>query len=71
VPSFDLKLVTGVATYGLELFRLAVRWRHLCAIGMGSGVCGTIAARNALGLATPSGGVCRAMRRRMRCRCCR
>src|SRR3984885_13050533 len=58
VPSFDLRLVTGVATYALELF-LACRALETVyvPIGMGSGVCGTIAARNALGLRTKGGGV--------------
>lgn len=50
VPSFDWKLVLGVATYGYELF---IEHSEVDAvyvsIGLGSGICGTIAARNALG----------------------
>ena len=58
VPSFDLKLVTGVATYALELFSACRALETIYVpIGMGSGVCGTIAARNALGLATKVVGV--------------
>src|SRR5258708_39347893 len=53
VPSFDLKLVTGVATYGLELFSACRALDTIYVpIGMGSGGVGTIAVRNALGLAT-------------------
>ena len=50
VPSFDWKLVLGVATYGFELFseRSDVDAVYV-PIGLGSGVCGTIAARNAIG----------------------
>jgi len=52
-PSFHPLLVRGVATYGLELFRAV---KDLDAVyvpvGMGSGVCGLIAARDALGLST-------------------
>jgi len=50
IQSFDWKLVLGVSTYGYELFS-----EHsdidvvYVPIGLGSGVCGTIAARNALG----------------------
>ena len=49
VPSFDPRLVLGVATYGLELFT-AVEGLDVVyvPIGMGSGICGTIAARDAL-----------------------
>jgi len=58
VPSFDLRLVTGVATYALELFTACRALETIYVpIGMGSGVCGTIAARNALGLATKVVGV--------------
>src|SRR5271156_123793 len=58
VPSFDLKLVTGVATYAMELFAACRALETIYVpIGMGSGVCGTIAARNALGLATKVVGV--------------
>jgi threonine dehydratase len=58
VPSFDLKLVTGVATYALELFTACSGLDTIYVpIGMGSGVCGMIAVRNALGLATKVVGV--------------
>src|SRR5580704_8040024 len=58
VPSFDLKLVTGVATYALELFTACSGLDTIYVpIGMGSGACGTIAARNALGLAAKVVGV--------------
>ena len=58
VPSFDLRLVTGVATYALELFSVCPSLETIYVpIGMGSGVCGTIASRNALGLATKVVGV--------------
>jgi threonine dehydratase len=51
VPSFDRELVRGVATYGLELFRAVADLHTVYApIGMGSGICGLIAARDALGL---------------------
>src|SRR5580693_8446106 len=53
VSSFDLRLVTGVATYALELFSACRTLDTIYVpIGMGSGACGTIAARNALGVAT-------------------
>lgn len=53
VPSFDRRLVQGVASYALELFR-AVPDLDTCyvPIGLGSGICGAIAARDALGLTT-------------------
>lgn len=58
VRSFDGELLCGVASYALELFRAV---RDLDAvyvpIGMGSGICGTIAARDALGLRTEVIGV--------------
>lgn len=58
VPSFDMRLVTGVSTYALELFTACPTIDTIYVpIGMGSGVCGTIAARNALGLATKVVGV--------------
>jgi threonine dehydratase len=58
VSSFDMRLVTGVSTYALELFRACPALETVYVpIGMGSGVCGTIAARNALGLATKVVGV--------------
>lgn len=58
VPNFDLRLVTGVATYALELLTACPALETIYVpIGMGSGVCGLIAARNALGLATKVVGV--------------
>jgi threonine dehydratase len=58
VPSFHPWLVRGVATYALELFG---KIRDLdvvyVPIGMGSGLCGTIAARDALRLTTQIVGV--------------
>src|SRR5271156_862122 len=41
VPSFDLRLVTGVATYALELFSACPSLETIYVpIGMGSGACG-------------------------------
>ncbi|WP_068301436.1 threonine dehydratase [Pararhodobacter sp. CCB-MM2] len=51
VPPFHRELVRGVATYGLELFRAHPDLERVYVpIGCGSGICGTIAARDALGL---------------------
>jgi threonine dehydratase len=53
VPSFAPELVAGVATYSLELLRAVPDLETLYVpIGLGSGICGAIAARNALGLTT-------------------
>ena len=53
VPSFDARLVQGVASYALELFRAVPDLDTLYVpIGLGSGICGAIAARNALGRRT-------------------
>jgi threonine dehydratase len=51
VPSFDPLLVTGVATYSLELLS-AVKDLDVAyvPIGLGSGICGMFAARDALNL---------------------
>src|ERR1700687_66102 len=58
VPSFHPDLVTGVATYALELFRNAGDLDVLYVpIGQGSGICGCILARDLLGLGTESAGV--------------
>lgn len=58
VPSFHPLLVQGVATYALELLRaLAALDVVYVPIGMGSGICGLIAAREALGLRTQIVGV--------------
>lgn len=58
VPPFHSELMRGVATYALEFFT-AVPDLHTVyvPIGCGSGICGTIAARDALGLATKVVGV--------------
>src|SRR3546814_14412553 len=58
VPSFDPLLVSGVATYALEFFGQAPALETVYVpIGLGSGICGTIAARDALGLSTRIVGV--------------
>ncbi|WP_137179288.1 threonine dehydratase [Roseomonas sp. AR75] len=57
-PSFAPALVLGVATYALELFRAAPPLDALYVpIGLGSGICGCIMARDLLGLATEIIGV--------------
>ena len=59
VPSFAEPLVHGTATYALELFRAAADLDAVYVpIGLGSGICGVIAARDALGLGTEIVGVC-------------
>lgn len=58
IPSFDLLLVRGVATYAVEFFRGAPEMETVYVpIGMGSGICGMIAARDGLGLRTRIVGV--------------
>jgi threonine dehydratase len=58
VPSFHPALVKGVATYGLELFRAKSDLAAVYVpIGLGSGICGLIAARDLLGLKTEIIGV--------------
>jgi threonine dehydratase len=58
VPSFHRDLVAGVASYALELFDAVSRLDAVVVpIGMGSGACGVIAARDALGLDTEVIGV--------------
>jgi threonine dehydratase len=58
VPSFHADLVMGVATYALELFRRAPDLDVLYVpIGLGSGICGCILARDLLGLKTEVVGV--------------
>jgi threonine dehydratase len=58
VPSFHPLLVQGVGVYALELFRAAPDLDAVYVpIGLGSGICGTIAARNALNLRTQVIGV--------------
>lgn len=58
VPSFHPWLVQGVASYGLELFEAQPDLDTVYVpIGLGSGICGVIAARDALGLTTEIVGV--------------
>jgi threonine dehydratase len=58
VPSFHEALVRGVASYSLELFRAVPDVETLYVpIGLGSGICGAIAARQALSLRTEIVGV--------------
>ncbi|MET0674683.1 MAG: threonine dehydratase [Bradyrhizobium sp.] len=58
VPSFHPDLVSGVATYALELLRTAPDLDVLYVpIGQGSGICGCIMARDLLGLRTEIVGV--------------
>jgi threonine dehydratase len=58
VPSFHPALVRGVATWALELFRGAPALDALYVpIGLGSGICGAILARDLLGLSTEIIGV--------------
>jgi threonine dehydratase len=53
VPSFHPLLVCGVGTYALELFRAVPNLHTVYVpVGMGSGLCGVIAARDALELDT-------------------
>jgi threonine dehydratase len=52
-PSFHPLLVRGVGTYALELFRAVPDLDTVYVpVGMGTGLCGVIAARDALGLST-------------------
>lgn len=58
VPSFHPQLVRGVATYALELLEAVEGLDCVYVpIGMGSGICGLIQARNLLGLRTEIVGV--------------
>jgi threonine dehydratase len=58
VPPFHSELVRGVATYAYELFTTAPDLDVVYVpIGCGSGICGTILARDALGLKTEIVGV--------------
>ncbi len=58
VPSFHRELVMGVSTYAHELFAAAGELDTVYVpIGMGSGCCGVIAARDMLGLKTEIVGV--------------
>lgn len=58
VPSFHPALVHGVATYALELFEAVPRLDAVYVpVGMGSGICGLIGARDMLRLKTEIVGV--------------
>jgi threonine dehydratase len=58
VPSFHPHLVAGVASYSLELLRNVPDLDTVYVpIGQGSGICGMLAARDALGLKTKIVGV--------------
>lgn len=58
VPAWHGELVRGVASYGLELFDAVPDLDTVYVpVGCGSGLCGTIAARDALGLKTRVVGV--------------
>ncbi len=58
VPNFHADLLAGVASYPLELFRAVPDLDVVYVpIGLGSGICATLAARDALGLTTRVVGV--------------
>ena len=58
VQSFDETLVAGVGTYGMELFRAVPDLDAVYVpIGLGSGICGVIAARDAIGSTAEVWGV--------------
>jgi threonine dehydratase len=58
VRSFDSTLIAGVASYALELFDAVGELDAVYVpIGIGSGICGVVATRNALGLRTEVIGV--------------
>src|SRR6185437_3803886 len=58
LPSYHPHLVSGVGTYALEFLRAAPDMDTVYVpVGLGSGICGMIAARDALGLATRIVGV--------------
>ncbi len=58
VPSFDERLVRGVGTYALELFTARPDLDAVYVpIGLGSGICGLMGVRDALGLKTEIVGV--------------
>lgn len=58
IPSFHKDLVTGVATYALELFRAVPGLDAVyVGVGMGSGISGLITVRDLLGLKTEIIGV--------------
>jgi threonine dehydratase len=58
MPSYHRELVRGIASYGLELFRAAPELQRVYVpIGLGSGINGVLAARDALGLSCDIVGV--------------
>lgn len=57
VPSYHEDLVTGVASYWLEFFDATPLDVVYVPIGMGSGICAAVKARDALGLSTRIVGV--------------
>ena len=58
IPSFGKELVMGVSTYADELFQAAGGLDAVYVpVGMGSGICGTIMARDMLGIKTKVIGV--------------
>lgn len=58
IPSFHADLVRGVATYGMEFMRAVADLDVIYVpIGLGSGICGLISARNVLGRKTKIVGV--------------
>ncbi len=58
MPSFHMDLVQGVASYSLEFLRARPQLERVYVpIGLGSGICGMISARNALGADTEIIGV--------------
>lgn len=58
LPSFHDLLVRGVGTYAMEFFRARPELETVYVpIGLGSGICGVISARDALGLKTEIVGV--------------
>ncbi|MEA3138491.1 MAG: threonine dehydratase [Gammaproteobacteria bacterium] len=58
IPSFHRDLIAGVASYALELFRDGGALDAVyVGVGMGSGICGLITARDLLGLKTEIIGV--------------
>ncbi len=62
VPSFHALLVRGAATYAIEFFRAVADLDVVYVpIGLGSGICGVIAARDALDLDTRVVGVVSAL----------
>ncbi len=58
LPSFHPDLVAGVASYSLEFLRARPGLKRVYVpVGLGSGICGMVSARNALGLSTEIVGV--------------